>query len=83
MLSATKTHSIRAEKLAQNNDVEAAQKELATALSVLDKAAKKRVIHPNTAARRKSHLTKKFNKVTSANSDTANAASKTAKEDEA
>ena len=66
ILSATKTHIARAEKLAQSNDAEAAQKEMAIAISVLDKAAKKKVIHPNTAARRKSRLVKKLNKATAA-----------------
>ena len=65
-LSTTKTHVTRAEKLIQSNDTEAAQKELAIAISVLDRAAKRKVIHPNTAARRKSRLTKKFNKATPA-----------------
>ena len=59
--SATKTYVTRAESLILNNELEAAQPAVVTAISSLDKAAKKRVIHPNTAARRKSRLMKKFN----------------------
>jgi small subunit ribosomal protein S20 len=76
IMSATKTHIAHAEKLAQSNDAEAAKKEMAIAISVLDKAAKKKVIHPNTAARRKSRLTKKFNKATSAGTGAAKSAGK-------
>ena len=36
--------------------------EVVAAISQLDKAAKKKVIHPNTAARKKSRLMKKLNK---------------------
>ena len=39
-----------------------AQAELRAAIRKLDKAASKRVIHPNTAARRKSKLAKLLNK---------------------
>ena len=60
--SATKTYVTKAEKLIQNNELEAAQPAVVTAVSSLDKAAKKKIIHPNTAARRKSHLTKKLNR---------------------
>jgi small subunit ribosomal protein S20 len=59
--SATKTHVSRAEKLISSKEREPAQDAVATAISALDKAAKKGVIHPNTAARRKSRLMKKFN----------------------
>ncbi len=59
--SATKTHVTRAEKLISSNKPEPAQDAVATAISALDRAAKKGVIHPNTAARRKSRLMKKFN----------------------
>ena len=60
--SATKTYVTKAEKLILNNELEAAQPAVVAAVSSLDKAAKKKVIHPNTAARRKSHLTKKLNR---------------------
>ena len=59
--SATKTHVSRAEKLISSKEREPAQAAVATAISALDRAAKKGVIHPNTAARRKSRLMKKFN----------------------
>ena len=59
--SATKTHVTRAEKLILSKEPEPAQSAVATAISALDRAAKKGVIHPNTAARRKSRLMKKFN----------------------
>lgn len=44
---------------------EAAQKAVAVAISSLDKAAEKRILHPNNAARRKSRLMKKLNKALS------------------
>jgi small subunit ribosomal protein S20 len=59
--SATKTHLARAEKLISSNELEPAQQAVLAATSALDRAAKKGVIHPNTAARRKSRLMKKFN----------------------
>ncbi len=36
--------------------------DVVAAISALDRAAKKKVIHPNTAARKKSRLMKKLNK---------------------
>ena len=62
MKSATKTHITRTEKLIRDNDIESAQVAMQATISVLDKAAKKGVIHPNTASRRKSRLMKKLNK---------------------
>ena len=62
MKSATKTHVTKAEKLISNNELGPAQAAVLETISVLDKAAKKKVIHPNTASRRKSRLMKKFNK---------------------
>jgi small subunit ribosomal protein S20 len=59
--SATKTRVTRAEKLISGNELEPAQEAVAAAISALDRAAKKGVIHPNTSARRKSRLMKKFN----------------------
>ena len=38
-----------------------AQKELAIAMKRIDKAAKTRVIHPNTASRKKSGLARRVN----------------------
>ena len=59
--SSTKTHFTQAEKLIAANQLEPAQKAVADTISALDRDAKKGVIHPNTAARRKSRLMKKFN----------------------
>lgn len=59
--SATKTHLTRAEKLIAANQLEQAQQAVMDTISALDRGAKKGVIHPNTAARRKSRLMKKFN----------------------
>jgi small subunit ribosomal protein S20 len=59
--SATKTHLIRAEKLISSNELDSAQQAVLAATSALDRAAKKGAIHPNTAARHKSRLMKKFN----------------------
>ena len=59
--SATSTYVARAEKLISSNELKPAQEAVVAAISAIDKAAKKGVIHPNTAARRKSRLMKKFN----------------------
>ena len=45
----------------QSGDLEKAQESLIKAISALDKAAEKGVIHKNNAARRKSRLMKQFN----------------------
>ena len=42
-------------------DKASAEKELASAMKRIDKAAKTRVIHPNTASRKKSGLARKVN----------------------
>ena len=60
--SATKTRLTGAVKLITANQLEEAQKAVASAISALDRDVKKGVIHPNTAARRKSRLMKKLNK---------------------
>ena len=59
--SLCKTNITKAERLIFSGELEAAQKAVATAISALDKAAEKGVIHPNNAARRKSRLMKKLN----------------------
>ena len=48
--SVTKTYVGKAEKLIHGNQVESAKSAVLEAISVLDKAAKKKVIHPNTAS---------------------------------
>jgi small subunit ribosomal protein S20 len=69
MKSATKTHLTKAVKLISEKQLEPAQKAVADTIRALDRDAKKGVIHPNTAARRKSRLMKKLNQATS--SDTS------------
>ena len=59
--SRCKTEITKAEKLIFSNEHESAQKTVLTAISSLDKAAEKGVIHRNNAARRKSRLMKKLN----------------------
>lgn len=60
--SAVKTSLTRAEKLIGKKEAQAGSAEVVQALSTLDRAAKKGVIHPNQAARRKSRLMKKLNR---------------------
>jgi small subunit ribosomal protein S20 len=47
-------------------DVPAAKEQIVKAISLLDKAAGKGVIHPNSAARKKSRLMKALNKAEAA-----------------
>jgi len=61
ILSGCKTSITKAERLIFSGEMEAAQKAVAEAVTSLDKAAEKGVIHPNNAARRKSRLVKKLN----------------------
>jgi small subunit ribosomal protein S20 len=64
--SITKTAILKVERFIESNELEPAQKALVEASSIIDKAAKKKVIHPNTASRRKSRLAKKLNKAKAA-----------------
>ena len=59
--SLCKTNITKAERLIFSGELESAQKAVITAVSSLDKAAEKGVVHPNNAARRKSRLMKKLN----------------------
>jgi small subunit ribosomal protein S20 len=59
--SLCKTNITKAERLIFSGELEAAREAVAAAISALDKAAEKGVIHPNNAARRKSRLMKKLN----------------------
>jgi small subunit ribosomal protein S20 len=59
--SQCKTSITKAERLIFSGELKAAQEAVATAITSLDKAAEKGVIHPNNAARRKSRLMKKLN----------------------
>ena len=60
--SQVKTNITKAEKLIFTGDLEAAGKAVSEAVSSLDKAAEKKMVHANNAARRKSRLLKKLNK---------------------
>ena len=55
-----KTNITKAERLVFSGELETAQEAVKTAISSLDKAAEKGVIHPNNVARRKSRLIKKL-----------------------
>lgn len=59
------------------DDVEAAQAELTKAISLLDKAVKKKTLHKNTAARRKSKLTRSYNAIATEAYGTTTKAKKT------
>jgi len=61
--SRAKTFITRAEKLIFAGEMESAQVAVAESISALDRAAEKKIIHPNNAARRKSRLMKKLNQV--------------------
>ena len=67
--SLCKTNITKAERLIFSGELEAAQKAVVAAISSLDKAAEKGVIHPNNAARRKSRLINKLNKAQASSSD--------------
>ena len=60
--SLCKTKITKAEKLIFSGEAESGREAVIAAISALDKAAEKGVIHPNNAARRKSRLTKRLNK---------------------
>ena len=63
--SLVKTSVTKAERLIFSGELESARGAVITAISSLDKAAEKGVIHPNNAARRKSRLLKKLNEALS------------------
>jgi len=60
--SQVKTDISSAEKLIFAGELKAAQEAVVKAVSALDKAAGKKILHGNNAARRKSRLLKKLNK---------------------
>jgi small subunit ribosomal protein S20 len=60
--STTKSTITKAEKLIAGKNIDEAKAAVIEASSTLDRAAKKKVIHANTAARKKSRLMKKLNK---------------------
>jgi small subunit ribosomal protein S20 len=59
--SSVKTYIDKADELISGKEPEPAKEAVQRASVALDKAAKKGVVHPNNAARRKSRLMKKFN----------------------
>lgn len=59
--TSTRTSVTKAENLIASKKLTEAKPAVLNAISLLDKAAKKKVIHPNTAARKKSRLMKKLN----------------------
>jgi small subunit ribosomal protein S20 len=59
-----KTNITKAEKLIFTGDLKAAGEAVGVAVSSLDKAAEKKMLHANNAARRKSRLLKKLNRAT-------------------
>ncbi len=64
--SQVKTYVKKAERSISSNELESAKEAVQRALTALDKAAQKGVVHPNNAARRKSRLMKKLNTAASA-----------------
>ena len=64
--SAIKTGITKAEKLIFSGEIEEARKAVNTAVSSLDKAANKQIVHANNAARRKARLLKKLNQALAA-----------------
>jgi small subunit ribosomal protein S20 len=62
--SQVKTNITKAEKLIYTGELDAAREAVAEAVSSLDKAAEKMIVHGNNAARRKSRLMKKLNQAT-------------------
>ncbi len=59
-----RTHIKSARAHIEAGEVEAAQKSVADAIRVLDKAAERGIIHKNNAARRKSRLLRTLNQAT-------------------
>ena len=59
--SEVKTNVTKAEKLIFSRELEAAREAVGAAISTLDAAAEKGILHSNNTARRKSRLMKKLN----------------------
>jgi len=59
--SEVKTKVSKAERVIQNGDAAAAKTAVTEAVSSLDKAAEKQILHSNNAARRMARLVKKLN----------------------
>ncbi|MFC2024370.1 30S ribosomal protein S20 [Chloroflexota bacterium] len=69
--SQCKSRITKAENLILSGELEPGQEAVASAISTLDKAAEKGIIHPNNAARRKSRLLKKLNEAKAKTADEA------------
>ena len=63
--SQCKTNITKAERLIFSGELDSAREVVAAAISSLDKAAEKGIIHANNAARRKARLLKKLNEALS------------------
>ena len=59
--SATKTAVKRANEIIASGDIEASREAVRAAISTLDRAAQKGVLHPNNAGRHKSRLLLRYN----------------------
>lgn len=62
VITSTRTYTKNARTAMSGSSADEAQAALREAISALDKAAAKGVIHPNSAARRKSRLMSQYNK---------------------
>lgn len=65
-----RTNIRKAEELIDSGELEAAKRAVTEALSALDRAAEKDVIHSNNAARRKSRLVSKLNQMAASPGET-------------
>lgn len=65
-----KTHVKKVRTTAATGDTAATKKTLTEAVSAIDKAAQRGIIHKNQAARRKSRAAKAANKVSTASTET-------------
>ena len=65
--SSTRTYVASARRAISGNDANQRDAAVKQAIIALDKAAKRGIIHGNNAARRKSHLMKQLNSLTSKN----------------
>ena len=63
--SSTRSAERFAQKMLTQENIDDAKSAVQQAVISLDKAAQKGIIHPNNAARHKSHLAKKLNKLSS------------------
>jgi small subunit ribosomal protein S20 len=66
--SLCKTNITKSDRLVLSANLDSARAATETAISSLDKAAEKGVIHPNNAARRKSRLLKRLNQIVASSS---------------